>query len=117
MADLTKLVFIEAGLQEIEVGTLSRHVEHLAEQVVQQARVNASGRPGPRIRTGDMFRAVDKQPSADVPGAWEVGSNADHRGYQYPSALETGLYLLRNNARGPRYPWLVPALESVMSRT
>lgn len=109
MAELSRIVFNDAGLQELE-GVANRHVDGIGARVVNQAIQNASGRPGPRIRTGDLVEEIRAEPGADARGHFvDVGSEAEHRGYAYPSRLETG-------EDGHHYPWLVPALEAVMDQ-
>jgi hypothetical protein len=108
--DLTKLVINEAEIEFLSgpLSPLAQHVSGLADRVVNQAIQNASNRPGPRIRTGDLVEKITKQPGADEDGFFiDVGSPAEHRGYPYPSRLETG-------QDGVRYPWLVPALVEVI---
>ena len=107
MAELTRLTLNEAEIDRIVNLPLRQHVEGLADRVVNQAIANASGRPGPRIRTGDLVEGVEKQTDSDADGFFvDIGSAAEHRGYPYPSRLETG-------QDGVRYEWLRPALEEV----
>lgn len=110
MADVTRITFNENGLQELTIDA-NRHVSGIADRVVNQAIVNASGRPGPRIRTGDLVSEIEKSPGADGDGPFfDIGSNAvsPRQNYPYPSRLETG-------EDGVLYPWLKPALEQVIA--
>lgn len=108
--NLSRITIDEGGLQQIVNGPLQRHMHGLADLVVNEAIQNANGRPGPRIRTGDLIENIKKQEGDDAPGAdgfhIDVFSDAEHRGYPYPSRLEIG-------ADGVLYPWLRPALEKV----
>lgn len=109
MADLTKFTINEAELARIagEAGPLGQHVNGLADRVVNQAIQNATGRPGPRIRTGDLIESIEKLPDRDANGYFvDVSATAEHRGYPYPSRLETG-------QDGHYYPFLKPALDEV----
>lgn len=83
-------------------GGVARDLARRAVQVTNQAKRNASGRPGPRVDTGRLRSSI----------AWElrtvngqliarVGTNVE-----YALPLETGL---RN---GARYPFLGPALSA-----
>ncbi len=83
-------------------GGVARMLAAKAVRVQNQAKINASGRPGPRVRTGRLRSSI----------AWElrtvngvlvarVGTNV-----VYALPLETGL---RN---GVKYPFLGPALKA-----
>ncbi len=102
---MARIVLNEAEIQRLANGPLMQHLNGLADRVVNQAVVNASGRPGPRIRSGDLVESIQKQPGRDQDGPFiDIGATAEHRGYPYPSRLETG-------EDGHLYPWLRPALE------
>lgn len=67
---------------------------------VNQAKLNASGRPGPNIRSGRLRSSLSWRIGVDGVGIYmDYGSGVP---YAYP--LETGL---RN---GRKYPFLRPAL-------
>lgn len=107
--DLTRLTIDEAEIQQIALGPFAHHVQGLANLVVNEAIQAASGRPGPRIRTGELVSQIKQEPGRDADGAFiDIGSAArsDRQDYDYPSALETG-------KGGVRYEWLRPAFRRV----
>lgn len=83
-------------------GPVGRDLGRRAINVTNQAKLNASGRPGPRVRTGRLRSSIAWELDVDEKGlVARVGTNVH---YGYP--LETGL---RN---GVRYPFLGPALPA-----
>lgn len=78
-------------------GAAGRALYARGERVASQARVNASGRPGPMVRTGRLrgsiaVGAVEK----DGKGLYvDIGSNVEYAKYVEP-----------------RYPFLIPALKA-----
>lgn len=104
------IVFNEAEMQRLEL-LLHQHVDGLADRIVNQAIQNASGRPGPRIRTGELVESIQKQWTSDADGEYvDIASTAvsPRQNYPYPSRLETG-------EDGVRYEWLRPAFDAVMN--
>lgn len=81
-------------------GAAGRALYARAQKVASQARVNASGRPGPRVRTGRLrggitTSAVEK----DGQGLYcDIGTNVEYAKYVEP-----------------RFPFLVPALKAASS--
>lgn len=108
---LSDLTFNEPALAFFEsfAGPVGRHAFGIAEQVRTRAIIHASGRPGPRIRTGDLVEGMRVSPGQDADGIFfDVGSIAIHRGEFYPRYLESG-------ERGYRYPFLTPAIAEVFA--
>jgi len=79
-----------------------RDLARRATNVQNRAKLNASGRPGPRVNTGRLRSSITSVIEEDrgAPVA-RVGTNVHYGRY-----LETGL---RN---GARYPFLEPALPA-----
>ena len=108
---MTTVIVHQAGITELVMIPVRRYGEGLADRVVARAQVKASGRPGPRIRTGNLVEQTRKESTVGS-GTWEiqVGSEAvsPRQNYPYPGRLETG-------EDGPHYPWLEPALRQVFT--
>lgn len=108
-------VFHETALRRLlnePTGPVGQHIARKGQRVGQRARINASDRPGPRIRTGDLVQETSTRPLEFVDGELQsaIGSTARHGGVAYPTLQErggttpTGAYY--------RYPWLEPALAT-----
>ena len=104
MAELERFVINPGGLQQLFAspeGAVYRDLERRALRVESQAKINASGRPGPRVRTGRLRASITHRlvvdPAAGVYA--EVGSNVEYAAY-----VELG------TDRAPPYPYLRPAL-------
>ena len=83
-------------------GPVARDLAKRAQRVTDQAKVNASGRPGPNVDTGRLRSSISWRLGEDPEGIYaDVGT-----GVPYGRILELGL--TRN---GARYPFLVPALQ------
>ena len=83
-------------------GPIGRDLSRRAINVESQAKVNASGRPGPRVDTGRLRSSITHEVVVDANGlVARIGTNVE-----YARPLETGL---RN---GARYPFLEPALSA-----
>jgi phage gpG-like protein len=83
-------------------GEIARDLNRRAFNVENQAKVNASGRPGPRVRTGRLRSSITHEVLVDEKGlVARVGTNVEYGYY-----LETGL---RN---GVTYKFLEPALPA-----
>lgn len=105
MAD--RIRWDEAALQRVlnsSDGPVGQWLGRAAIRVQNQAKLNASGRPGPKVRTGRLRSSISWRYRYDAYGKIhaDVGTNVYYGRY-----LETGL---RN---GRRYPFLVPALSAV----
>ena len=107
--ELTRLEIDESVIQQIALGPFAHHVQGLANRVQNEAIQGASGRPGPRIRSGELVEQIRQDPGRDADGSFiDIGSGArsPRQDYDYPSALETG-------KGGVRYEWLRPAFRRV----
>lgn len=83
-------------------GPLARNIAQKAIRVESQAKVNASGRPGPRVRTGRLRSSIHWEIVVQNGNMFaRVGSRV-----QYARAVEMGT----KNARP--YPYLRPALAA-----
>lgn len=78
-------------------GAAGRALYSRAQKVASQARVNASGRPGPRVRTGRLRGGITTSGvEEDGKGLYcDIGTNVTYAKYVEP-----------------RYPFLVPALAA-----
>lgn len=94
-------------------GPVGRYIERKAISVLQLALVNASDRPGPRIRTGDLLRNT-RYVGIRIDGGEMnavVASSAVHRGFNYPQAQELGGFT--PSGAFYQYPFLNPAMASI----
>jgi hypothetical protein len=84
-------------------GPVARDLARRAIRVQNQAKINASGRPGPRVRTGRLRSSISWRLRTTSHGTLvaDIGTNVF-----YGRFLETGL---RN---GRRYPYLTTALHA-----
>ena len=82
-------------------GPVARDLLRRAQRVESRAKLNASGRPGPRVRTGRLRASITHQLIQGGPTGLRarIGSNVHYAGY-----VEYG------TARAPAYPYLRPAL-------
>lgn len=117
---MSRFVINEAGMRAVfrtEEGMVGRYLSRKAAGVTTRAHQNAAGRPGPRIRSGDL------QSHLRFAGIFEntqglyalVGSDATHDGFSYPRALELGGVTPQGTPY--HYPWLVPALKAEFGRS
>lgn len=94
-------------------GGIARDLARRAVRVQNQAKVNASGRPGPNVDTGRLRSSI----------SWELRTNAAVLpGFAAPSGggisvrigtnVIYGLYLETGLRNGAKYPFLVPALQA-----
>lgn len=93
----------QAALQQLlrgSNGPIARDLGRRAVRVESQAKLNASGRPGPNVRTGRLRSSISWAISEDARGLYAViGTNVF-----YAKWVELG----SNTA--PAYPFLRPAL-------
>ncbi len=83
-------------------GMVGRDIAKRAQAVESQAKINASGRPGPRVRTGRLRSSIGWVLTVDQDGlVGIVGSNVEYAGF-----------VERGTNRAPPYPYLRPALEA-----
>jgi len=83
-------------------GPVARDLARRAIRVESAAKLNASGRPGPRVRTGRLRSSI----------SWTLGE--DGRGLY--AAVGTNVYYAKwvelGSDRAPPYPFLRPALAA-----
>lgn len=95
----------QAELQRIlrgRNGPVARDLSRRAIRVESRAKLNASGRPGPRVRTGRLRSSIAWALAEDGRGLYAViGTNV-----VYAKWLELG------SDRAPAYPFLRPALRA-----
>ena len=104
---MSTFFFREEGLDQLlngPQGDVARDLARRAQRVADQAKINASGRPGPNVDTGRLRSSITWELGRDGQGIYaDVGT-----GVHYGRILELGL--TRN---GARYPFLEPALRQV----
>lgn len=103
MSDISAFRFNEPEIRNLLEGTtgpVARELARHAMRIESRAKTNASGRPGPNVRTGRLRSSITWRLGHDAEGLYaDIGTNVPYGYY-----LETGL---RN---GARYPFLLPAL-------
>lgn len=84
-------------------GDIARELVRRATRVANQAKINASGRPGPNVQTGRLRASIQIEGPATEGGECVVyvGTNVPY-----------GAYLELGTSRMPRYPWLLPSLSA-----
>lgn len=83
-------------------GPVARDLARRAIRVESQAKLNASGRPGPKVRTGRLRSSISWALGEDARGLYAViGTNVE-----YAKWVELG------SDRAPAYPFLRPALRA-----
>lgn len=101
-----RFVLNPAGLQRLftsPAGPIAIDLTRRAIRVESQAKINASGRPGPNVITGRGRASITHRLAFDDRGLFaEVGTNVFYMGL-----LETG-----RTRNGAKYPFLVPALQA-----
>lgn len=103
MADT--LIWDDIALRVALATAEGRDLARRAIQVESAAKVNASGRPGPNVRTGRLRASISWRLGEDYLGLYaDIGSNVEYAGY-----VENG------TDRAPAYPFLKPALEAARS--
>lgn len=111
-----------------ETSPLALFIDRKARRTNQLAITNASGRPGPRIRSGELvsrLRYPGIVATPEGPVAWILtDAKSPRQDFNYPKALEIGMpeYApLPINPRtgrlqgGYHYPFLKPALEEAFN--
>lgn len=92
-----------ARLLRSPLGPTALDLSRRAIRVQNQAKLNATGRPGPRVDTGRLRSSISWRLGEDAQGLYaDIGT-----GVPYGRILELGL--TRN---GRRFPFLVPALQA-----
>ena len=102
------VIYNEVALRELLAGPSGGVAKDLARRAVaveSQAKINASGRPGPNVDTGRLRSSISWRLGEDAQGLYaDIGT-----GVPYGRYLELGL--TRN---GARYPFLEPALKMAL---
>jgi phage gpG-like protein len=88
-------------------GMVANDLKRRAINVESQAKLNASGRPGPNVDTGRLRSSITWELAHRSDGQLvaRIGSNVEYARY-----VEEGGDPPRS--RGPGYPYLVPALSA-----
>ena len=104
--------------QIAESGNLVAKAAYVIER---QAKINASGRPGPRVQTGRLRSSITTQ--IDSPTQARVGTNVEYapaveyghqlRGRVWTSGIRytKGGITAMSNRMSPAYPFLGPTIE------
>jgi hypothetical protein len=94
-----------AGLAELlasTVGPVAVDLTRRSIRVESQAKLNASGRPGPNVRTGRLRSSITHRLGVDAQGLYgEIGTNVAY-----------GFWVEMGSDRAPPYPYLRPALSA-----
>lgn len=104
--------FNEAELRAFLTGPESpifRDLQRRAILVQNAAKLNASGRPGPNVRTGRLRGSITHRLGRDAQGPYAEIGTAVH----YALYVEMGHNIVRGGSvvgRAPAYPFLRPAL-------
>jgi len=101
---VTRVVFNQAALDALlasPAGPVGRDLARRAINVQNQAKLNASGRPGPNVQTGRLRSSIAFQVVNDGGLVARVGSNVE-----YAAFVELG------TDRSRPYPYLRPALPA-----
>lgn len=77
-----RIVWNEAALSELlrgPQGAVAADLERRARNVESQAKLNASGRPGPNVRTGRLRSSITHEITSDSRGlVARIGSNVEY---------------------------------------
>lgn len=95
----------DQGLRELlsgDSGSVAKDLAGRASNVQGTAMQNATGRPGPNVRTGRLRGSI----------TWRLGSDSLGLYAEIGSAVEYAIYVEAGTSRAPAYPFLVPALQS-----
>jgi hypothetical protein len=84
-------------------GAVARELARRAVKVTNQAKLNATDRPGPRVDTGRLRSSI----------TWEVRESRGTIVARIGTNVEYGFYLETGLTRnGRRFPFLAPALRA-----
>lgn len=104
MADID-IHFDQAALRALltsRQGPVARDLSRRAIRVESSAKLHASGRPGPMVRTGRLRGSITWALGEDTQGLFaDIGSNVEYAGF-----VENG------TDRARPYPYLRPALAA-----
>lgn len=95
----------EAALRALLVGPtgpVARDLVRRAMRVEAQAKANASGRPGPRVRTGRLRGSI----------TWRLRQDGGQLVADVGTAVEYAPYVELGTRRARAYPFLRPALRA-----
>jgi hypothetical protein len=95
----------DVALQTLLYGPQSGIARDLARRAVKvqnQAKLNASGRPGPNVDTGRLRSSI----------AWELREQDGRITARIGTNVEYGYYLETGLRNGATYPFLKPALSA-----
>ena len=91
--------------------------------VEREAKIKASGRPGPNVRTGRLRASITPEiDSSDFPTYAKVGTNVKYASFvEYGHQQEPGRYVPAIERRlvaseAPAYPFLIPAFEKMKDK-
>ncbi len=115
---VTGLNEVRSGLHSISTGIkdTSGLVQNVGLIIERQAKKNASGRPGPKVRTGRLRSSITTYLSSPVRAI--VGTNVDYAipvefGHAVVRRIQSTVRHLRNyipHTWVPAYPFLFPAV-------
>jgi hypothetical protein len=99
-------------LTRTRTGPVGRDIQRRGLRVTARMKQNASGRPGPNIRTGTLVSAISfLRFSVDIDGIHaDIGPQAHRvtkRGWNYAGLLELG-----NEPHAGRFPFMERALDA-----
>ena len=128
----TRVVLNDAGIRQVlqsPAGPVARDLLKRGQRVEDQARVNASGRPGPNVQTGRLRSSIHKRLVAEGSTlVCEVGTPVEYARYvefgtgpsvifprqkkalYWEGARHPVAYVIRTGNRA--YPFLLPALRA-----
>lgn len=98
--------------QLAESGVLVAKAAYVIEK---QAKINATGRPGPNVQTGRLRSSITNQ--VDSPTKARVGTNVKYAPFvEFGHSQQVGrfVYAIKRrlvNPRAPAYPFLGPTIE------
>lgn len=106
---LSRVILNEAGIARLfnsPDGEVAKNLARRAIRVESQAKVNATGRPGPRVRTGRLRSSIHWELVAESNG---VGGTLYAR---VGSVVSYARYVELGTSRAPAFPYLRPALSA-----
>lgn len=107
----TRFVYDPSALERVlssRNGSVARMLVRKCIRVESQAKLNASGRPGPNVRTGRLRSSITW--AIVTEGATGVGQTRIYG--RVGSAVYYAGYVERGTSRSRAYPYLLPALSA-----
>lgn len=101
-ANLELFRFNQVGLIELVKGPVVVDLIRRAIRVEAQAKRNATGRPGPMVRTGRLRGSI----------TWRLGSDIVNPYVDVGTAVHYAPFVELGTRYAPPYPFLRPALEA-----